>query len=165
MIALLANTQKADRAVATGLRNFIRTIGGAVGLSIGSAILNNVLLANIPASVTAQDALQFTGVTHLTPEQKDAIVDAYEKGIRTIMFLGAPMVGVMLLDSLVLTEVRLDSLVPASGEAAQAGGPGHSDTSGTRTEPTGAQPEVAGETQLFVGEPEVARDLEKLGDR
>lgn len=164
MIALLANTQKADRAVATGLRNFIRTIGGAVGLSIGSAILNNVLLANIPASVTAQDALQFTGVTHLTPEQKDAIVDAYEKGIRTIMFLGAPMVGLMLLDSLVLTEVRLDSLVPASGEAAQ-GGPGHSDTSETSTEPAGAKPELAGETQLFGGEPEVARDLEKMGGR
>lgn len=33
MIVLLANSRKEDRAVATGLRNFLRTVGGAVGLA------------------------------------------------------------------------------------------------------------------------------------
>lgn len=112
LIALLANTEKADRAVATGLRNFLRTTGGAVGLSIGSSILNNILIANLPPTVSAADALQFTNLKGLTPEERDGVIDAYMKGIQRIMYLGAPMVGVMLLDSLVLTEVRLDSLVP-----------------------------------------------------
>lgn len=33
MIVLLANSRKEDRAVATSLRNFSRTVGGAVGLA------------------------------------------------------------------------------------------------------------------------------------
>ncbi|KAF8440692.1 hypothetical protein BGX38DRAFT_828940 [Terfezia claveryi] len=92
---------KADRAVATGLRNFIRTTGGAVGLSISSSILNNVLIANFPPTVSAADALQFTNLKDLTPEERDGVIDTYMKGIQTILYLGAPMVGVMLLDTLV----------------------------------------------------------------
>jgi len=161
MIALLANTEKADRAVATGLRNFIRTTGGAVGLSIGSSILNNVLIANIPPTVSAADALQFTNLYDLTPEERDGVIDAYMKGIQTIMYLGAPMVGVMLLGSLILTEVRLDSLVPKP--AVHVAKDGHQSTeanSGETTDPSSAKAEVVGEGQLFGGEVE-AIDVEK----
>ena len=74
MIALLANTEKADRAAVTSLRNFIRTTGGAVGLSIGSSILNNVLVANLPPTVTAAGALQFTNLKDLMFEERDGVI-------------------------------------------------------------------------------------------
>ena len=161
MIALLANTEKADRAVATGLRNFIRTTGGAVGLSIGSSILNNVLIANLPPTVSAADALQFTNLKNLTPEERDGVIDAYMKGIQTIMYLGAPMVGVMLLDSLVLTEVRLDSLVPKPAvQVVKGGNQGTEANLGVTTDSSSAKTEVVGESQLL-GSGAEAMDVEK----
>jgi hypothetical protein len=33
LVALLAHSRKADRAVANSLRNFLRTMGGSVGLT------------------------------------------------------------------------------------------------------------------------------------
>jgi len=33
LVALMANSLRADRAVMTGLRNFLRAVGGAIGLT------------------------------------------------------------------------------------------------------------------------------------
>jgi len=33
LVALMANSMRADRAVMTGLRNFLRAAGGAIGLT------------------------------------------------------------------------------------------------------------------------------------
>jgi MFS family permease len=108
MIALLANTRKEDRAVVTGLRNFLRTIGGAVGLAIGAAIVNNVLAANLPAHISSKSALQLASMLNeLSTADRDVIRGAYMKGLRIVFTLGSPMIGFCLVTSAWLKDVSL----------------------------------------------------------
>jgi len=97
LIAILSNSTNSDRAVATGLRNFIRTIGGAFGLIISGAILSNTLdrdlsqlpfmtkdiLRNLTSSTFSLDTLGFTN------EERDIVLDSYMTGIRYIYILYA----------------------------------------------------------------------------
>lgn len=108
MIVLLANSRKEDRAAATGLRNFVRTVGGAVGLAAFSAILNNVLLSNIPSTVSPATALQFTTATGLTDAEQNDVVEAYMKGIHVIMCIGCPLIGFCVLTSFLIKDVELE---------------------------------------------------------
>lgn len=108
MIALLANNRKEDRAVVTSLRNFLRTTGGAIGLAIGAAIINNVLAASLPSHISSANALQLTTVLNeLSAEDRDAIRGAYMKGLKIVFQLGCPLSGVCLITSLFLTDVPL----------------------------------------------------------
>lgn len=43
LVGMYANSRSEDRAVITGLRNFIRTIGGSFGLVVSGVILSNIL--------------------------------------------------------------------------------------------------------------------------
>ncbi|KAL5388924.1 hypothetical protein DPSP01_002631 [Paraphaeosphaeria sporulosa] len=97
LVAILANGSNSDRAVATGLRNFIRTIGGAFGLIISGAILANILdtrlshlpfmtpeiLQNLTSSTYSLDKLGFDR------EEMDLVLDTYVVGIRYIYILYA----------------------------------------------------------------------------
>lgn len=108
MIALLANTRKEDRAVVTGLRNFLRTIGGAIGLAICAAILNNVFQSSLPVEIQNQNALQLASMLDsLTPSEQEAVKMAYMKGFRIIFYLGCPLIGICLLSSLFMEDVHL----------------------------------------------------------
>jgi hypothetical protein len=105
LVAILSNSSQSDRAVATGLRNFIRTIGGAFGLIISGAILSNNLdsqlsgldfitpkiLKNLTSSTYSLDKLGFTDV------QKDQVLESYMTGIKYIYILYAASSGVNLL--------------------------------------------------------------------
>ncbi|KAF1815651.1 MFS general substrate transporter [Eremomyces bilateralis CBS 781.70] len=108
MIALLANTRKEDRAVVTGMRNFIRTVGGAIGLAICAAIINNVLQANLPPSMPSQSGMEMIGkLDQLTPGEQSALREAYMKGLDIVFRLACPLIGFCLLTSAALTDVPL----------------------------------------------------------
>ncbi|PGH16034.1 hypothetical protein AJ79_02014 [Helicocarpus griseus UAMH5409] len=109
MIALLSNTRKEDRAVVTGLRNFLRTIGGAIGLAICAAVLNNILIANVPAYLAVGDApIQLSSLLEtLSPPDRAVVVTAYMRGLRVVFCLGCPLIGVCLLTSAFLTDIPL----------------------------------------------------------
>lgn len=47
LIGLLANSKEEDRAVLTGLRNFLRTIGGAFGITSESGVLKRLSFSNV----------------------------------------------------------------------------------------------------------------------
>ncbi|KAL1608468.1 hypothetical protein SLS60_003410 [Paraconiothyrium brasiliense] len=95
LVAILANGSNSDRAVATGLRNFIRTIGGAFGLIISGTILANTLdarlshlpfitpeiLRNLTSSTYSLDKLGFDD------KQMELVLDTYIAGIRYIYIL------------------------------------------------------------------------------
>lgn len=101
LVAILANGNNSDRAVATGLRNFIRTIGGAFGLIISGAILANTLdtrlshlpfmtksiLRNLTSSTYSLDKLGFN------EDQMDLVLESYIVGIRYIYILYAASAG------------------------------------------------------------------------
>lgn len=104
LVAILANGSNSDRAVATGLRNFIRTIGGAFGLIISGAILANTLdsrLSHLPfmTKVILQNLTSSTfSLTKLgfSTEEMDLVLDSYIVGIRYIYIMYAASAGVNL---------------------------------------------------------------------
>jgi MFS family permease len=108
MIALLANTRKEDRAVVTSLRNFLRTIGGAIGLAMCTAILNNVMKKSLPATIGGRSIMELLGVLDtLSLAEQNALKVAYMNGLRIIFYLACPLIGLCLLSSAALTEVPL----------------------------------------------------------
>lgn len=92
LVGMYANSRAEDRAVTTGLRNFIRTIGGAFGLVISGVVLANTLsrdLSNRPF-VSASLMSQLTSSTYdldqfgLSPDQKEEVFDTYMRGLHYI---------------------------------------------------------------------------------
>jgi MFS family permease len=92
LVGMYANSRNEDRAVATGLRNFIRTIGGAFGLVISGVILSNTLSRDLSNRPFVSDNLmsQLTSSTYdldqfgLSPGQKEEIFDTYMLGLHYI---------------------------------------------------------------------------------
>ncbi|KAF5724667.1 major facilitator superfamily transporter [Fusarium mundagurra] len=89
LVGMYANGRSEDRAVTTGLRNFIRTIGGAFGVVISGVILSNTLNKELGGrSIVSNDTIaQLTSSTYslssmgLSQQDQDIILDAYMKGL------------------------------------------------------------------------------------
>ncbi|OGM39371.1 putative efflux pump antibiotic resistance protein [Aspergillus bombycis] len=98
MVGLLAGSDKSDRAVVTGFRNFIRDMGGSVGVTVSGAILNNVLhndlrgrfsdavISKITSSAFASHDL------NLTDEDRELISNAYMHGLRAVFTVFAVLI-------------------------------------------------------------------------
>lgn len=105
LVGMYANSRSEDRAVTTGLRNFIRTIGGAFGLVISGVTLSNTLstelgskdfmsnslLAELTSSTYALDALD------LSLNQREEVLDAYMMGLHYIFIFFTACAGSSLL--------------------------------------------------------------------
>ncbi|RAO70256.1 uncharacterized protein BHQ10_006268 [Talaromyces amestolkiae] len=100
LVALLAHSRKADRAVANSLRNFLRILGGSIGLTISGTILNNTLkthLQNIlsPDTInTITSSAYALSSINLSHNQYEMVMDAYMAGMHTIFVMYAPIIGV-----------------------------------------------------------------------
>ncbi|EXL91895.1 major facilitator superfamily domain-containing protein [Fusarium oxysporum II5] len=89
LVGMYANGRSEDRAVTTGLRNFIRTIGGAFGVVISGVILSNTLNKELGGKgIVSNDTIaQLTSSTYslssmgLSQQDQDIILDAYMKGL------------------------------------------------------------------------------------
>ncbi|CAD0084343.1 unnamed protein product, partial [Aureobasidium vineae] len=92
LIAMYANGRGEDRAVITGLRNFIRTIGGAFGLVISGVTLSNTLGSGLKKAGFASDGLiaELTSSTYaldkldLSVVSREKVLDAYMLGLHYI---------------------------------------------------------------------------------
>ncbi|KAI7870555.1 major facilitator superfamily domain-containing protein [Spinellus fusiger] len=99
MIALQAGLEKRDYAVAIGLNNFTRILGGALGIAISSAILNSTLKKElvllIPPS-EAQKAIDSIEYIHmgLPSNYLETALNVYVKGFQLIWYVLAGIAGV-----------------------------------------------------------------------
>ncbi|KAF7552868.1 hypothetical protein G7Z17_g4044 [Cylindrodendrum hubeiense] len=92
LVGMYANSRSEDRAVTTGLRNFIRTIAGAFGLVISGVILSNTLSKGLSgdASMTDDMIAQLTSSTYvlddmnISEEEKEHILQVYMNGLHYI---------------------------------------------------------------------------------
>jgi hypothetical protein len=92
LVGMYANSRNEDRAVATGLRNFIRTIGGAFGLVVSGVILSNTLNRDLSSRPFVSDSLmsQLTSSTYdldqfgLSSDQQKEVFDTYMLGLHYI---------------------------------------------------------------------------------
>ncbi|KAL0256507.1 hypothetical protein SLS55_008902 [Diplodia seriata] len=99
LVAMQAHATKAQRAVVISNRNFLRSLGGAFGLAISAAVLQNTLKRNLPASHA-----DLARSTYATPDysrydaaDSDAIHDAYAKASRAVFITLAPFIALCLL--------------------------------------------------------------------
>ncbi|KAI4595301.1 hypothetical protein KJ359_006975 [Pestalotiopsis sp. 9143b] len=116
LVGLLANSRTDDRAVCTGLRNFVRTVGGAFGLIVSGAILSNTLSSRLEGLPFITDEMlgSLTSSTYaagslgLTAEQQGIILAAYMDGLRYSFIFYTACTGVALILCLGIGNTRLD---------------------------------------------------------
>lgn len=104
LIAAQAHSKKEDRAVVISTRNFLRSMGGAVGLSISGNIFSNILRSNLPSGVPAELRVAILASIFSVPElssvsagTKEDIFEAYLAAIKGVFILWACCIGTCLL--------------------------------------------------------------------
>lgn len=92
LVAAQALAPNKDRAVVTGIRNLFRFTGGAFGLAISSAIMNNIIASkvfssNLPQDVTSQiRGAEFNVPAGLTDAQKQTLLDFEMVGMKGVFY-------------------------------------------------------------------------------
>lgn len=95
LIALQAHCSKPQRAAVISNRNFLRSSGGAVGLSISAQVLQSSLRNNLPPRLSSI-AHDTYALPRLNAADEDAVRNAYMKAIRIVFIVSAPMIGLCL---------------------------------------------------------------------
>ncbi|ETI23691.1 hypothetical protein G647_05494 [Cladophialophora carrionii CBS 160.54] len=95
LIALQAHCSKAQRAAVVSNRNFLRSSGGAVGLSISAQVLQSSLRKHLPPQL-ASVAHNTYALPTLSAADEDLVRTAYMAAIRTVFIVSAPMIGLCL---------------------------------------------------------------------
>ncbi|KXH61696.1 major facilitator superfamily transporter [Colletotrichum salicis] len=129
LVGMYANSRAEDRAVTTGLRNFIRTIGGAFGLVVSGVILSNTLRRDLHAKDFVSDAViaELTSSTYTLDQkgfsdaEKAVILEAYMKGLHYIFVYYVICTGLSLVLTLGVGNTGLKAKKPAPPEEASEG--------------------------------------------
>lgn len=101
LVALQAHCTKAQRAVVISNRNFLRSLGGAVGLAISAATLQNSLKKAMPPEFASLGSSTYKvpdfDAIGATPTQIRSIQQAYADASRSVFIMNAPLMAVCLL--------------------------------------------------------------------
>ncbi|CAK7264327.1 hypothetical protein SEPCBS119000_000933 [Sporothrix epigloea] len=109
LVALQAHTTKARRAVIISVRNFFRALGGAVGLALGAAVLQAALRSNLPPKyVDLAGSAYYLPKEFSSPEEKEAVLNAYMAASHAVFTLQVPLVGVCFLTSFLVKDEGLE---------------------------------------------------------
>ncbi|EIW84712.1 MFS amino acid permease [Coniophora puteana RWD-64-598 SS2] len=126
VVAIQASMPAKDMATSTAAFMFIRTVGAAIGINIGEAIISSVLrnkLASVPGlsgvvgdtAASLNDALRKIA---LIPDAatRDALQHAYSRAISTIWLMNTPIAGVGLILCLFVRHYSLNRTTVRGGE-------------------------------------------------
>ncbi|KAI6162553.1 major facilitator superfamily domain-containing protein [Pisolithus thermaeus] len=127
IIAIQAAMPIKDMATASSAFMFLRTVGGAVGISVGEAIISSLLskkMASIPgigsyvSGSTAALLNDDVSYLHLIPDVavRDALLHAYSRSISAIWIMNSPISGAALILTLFLREYSMARKI-VKGEA------------------------------------------------
>lgn len=99
IVALQAHARKSQRAIVISVRNFLRCLGGAIGLAVSAAVLQNVLKDSLPEEFAYLAASTYARPDYakFSPQDAEAIMNAYAKGSRAQFILMSPLAGICLL--------------------------------------------------------------------
>ncbi|WRT64234.1 uncharacterized protein IL334_001163 [Kwoniella shivajii] len=110
LVAIQSGVSRKDMATATGLRNFLRMLGGTISLAVGSAIVNNRVKSNLKGILTDQafdtilsDPTQLKN-SGLTSDQINAVIQAYTKGINGVFYFTTPVIGLSVIITLLFVK-------------------------------------------------------------
>ncbi|KAF2762644.1 MFS general substrate transporter [Pseudovirgaria hyperparasitica] len=110
LVALQAHAPRHQRAVIISNRNFLRSLGGAAGLAISAAILQSSLRGALPSELSyiAKNAYARPSLESFTESEREAIVDAYMTGLRTVFTWLVPLIGFCLLSCILVKDNGLE---------------------------------------------------------
>ncbi|KAJ5179413.1 hypothetical protein N7492_002623 [Penicillium capsulatum] len=101
LIAVQAGVERRDMAVVTSFRNFVRNLGGTLGLAIAGTIINNVVASSVSTldlDETESRSLLSSPQTYLSKQSatdaaniRSVLIPAYKKGFRIIFIIGAAL--------------------------------------------------------------------------
>ncbi|KAF2232722.1 putative MFS transporter [Viridothelium virens] len=99
LVALQAHCTKAHRAIVISNRNVLRSSGGAVGLAMAAAVLQNALKSALPPELKYLGASAYTApdVSRFTPADQNSILDAYSSASRAVWISLCPFPAACLL--------------------------------------------------------------------
>jgi MFS family permease len=103
LVAMQAHTATEDRAVITSVRNFSRSIGGALGLALSTAIFSNKVsstISSLPSKVKTPIMNAIMSVPSLkstTAMEREVILKAYVDASRSVFMLWVILQGVCLI--------------------------------------------------------------------
>lgn len=123
LVGMYANSRSEDRAVTTGLRNFIRTLAGAFGLVISGVILSNTLSKGLSGKPSMTDDMiaQLTSSTYaldemdISEEEKKDIIQIYMDGLHYIFIFYALCSGLSVLLTALVGNTNLNPQKPSTG--------------------------------------------------
>ncbi|KAF2718544.1 putative major facilitator superfamily transporter [Polychaeton citri CBS 116435] len=119
LVAMQAHCPKAQRAVVTSNRNFLRSLGAAVSLAVSSAILANVLKGSLPPDLAslANSTFAAPSLDNYSPEQRVQVVRAYASASRAVFIWCCPLTAVCLLLTMVVRDHGLQRKEEKEAEA------------------------------------------------
>ncbi|KAI9933476.1 hypothetical protein ASPWEDRAFT_615253 [Aspergillus wentii DTO 134E9] len=104
LIAVQAGVERRDMAVVTSFRNFVRNLGGTLGLAIAGTIINNLLSTSISTlNLSSEDSRSLlSSPSNYLSKLSDAesehvrsvLIPAYKKGFMIIFIVGAALSAV-----------------------------------------------------------------------
>ncbi|GFF50636.1 major facilitator superfamily domain, general substrate transporter [Aspergillus udagawae] len=113
LVGLFAGSHTKDRAVLTGLRNFLRDLGGAVGTAVSGAILSNVLFSELRNKFDLDLIAQLTSSAfelrylNLSDEERQLVSNAYMNGIHLVFLSYTVLIGLHLFACLSIEDYGL----------------------------------------------------------
>ncbi|WVR05959.1 hypothetical protein IAU60_002986 [Kwoniella sp. DSM 27419] len=123
LVAIQGGVERKDMATATGLRNFVRMLGGTISLAVGNAIINNRVRSHLQGTFDSQqlerilaDPLQSSGMG-LTASQMNDVINAYSQGIRGVFYFTTPVIGISVF--ITLAFVKREKIKRGADEAAK----------------------------------------------
>ncbi|KAF4637646.1 hypothetical protein G7Y89_g431 [Cudoniella acicularis] len=106
LVAAQAHSRKNDRAVVISVRNFVRALGGSLGLALSSTVFSNVLKKSLGSITTPlpdgytneilASILRVPDLTALSGVQKEEVLGAYMDASKGVFTIWAPIMGVCL---------------------------------------------------------------------
>jgi MFS family permease len=105
LVAAQAHSLKSDRAVVISVRNLLRSLGGAIGLSLSSAVFSNSLKKALNAKALNESIkanilsaiLRVPDPTSLSSSEKEYVLDSYMMASKAAFTMWAPLIGSCLL--------------------------------------------------------------------
>ncbi|XP_014560816.1 hypothetical protein COCVIDRAFT_88253 [Bipolaris victoriae FI3] len=99
LIALQAHSPKAQRAVVISNRNFLRSLGGAVGLAVSSQVMQSSLRKSLPSHLRSlvSSSYSIPDLHNIPVTDVEALLDAYMTASHNVFIVLAPCMGLCLL--------------------------------------------------------------------
>ncbi|KAL1303083.1 hypothetical protein AAFC00_006527 [Neodothiora populina] len=123
LVALQAHCTKANRAVITSNRNFLRCTGGAIGLVASAAVLQARLKNNLPTGFEylALSSYSAPDLQGTTAAQRKGVLDAYASASRSVFILNVPFMAICLILCLFVKDRGLVRAEEVKDEVKHAG--------------------------------------------